>query len=176
MKNNNLLWIITILMAVALGVNYYFTFQSGKLAMVDSNKLLEQYQGMINARSEFAVKAKGWQSNIDTLVKEMNMAVQKYQADRPSMTSKEIELNEQLLDSKRKQLTDYQNAISQQSQQEDGVMTQRVLDEVNSFLTDYGKDQGYDVIFGATGAGNIIYTKDYIDITDEVIEKLNASY
>ncbi|MCP4458675.1 MAG: OmpH family outer membrane protein [Cytophagales bacterium] len=176
MNNSKSIWIIMVLIAVALGVNYYFTFQSGKLAMVDSNKLLQHYQGMINARNEFAVKAKGWQANIDTLAKELNTSMEEYQSDKPSLSSKEKELTEQLIQSKSKQLVDYQNAISQQSQQEDGIMTQRVLNEVNTFLTDYGKSQGYDVIFGATGGGNIIYTRDYIDITDEVIEKLNASY
>lgn len=176
MKQNTLLWIVIGVLTVALGINYYLTMNSGKLAMVDSNKLLEQYKGMQAARAEFASKAKGWQANIDTLGKEFNEVIKKYEAEKSSMSAKERELNEQLIQTKGQQLDDYRKAIAQQSQQEDATMTQRVLDEVNVFLTDYGKAQGYDIIFGATGNGNIIYTKETIDITEEVIEKLNGNY
>lgn len=176
MKNTKVLWGLVMFLFLAVAGNYYLTFSQLKMAMVDSNKLLDQYKGMLDARAEYAEKAKGWQANIDTLTKELNTSIQAYEKEKGGMTSKERQLNEELINTKGKQLDDYRKAIAQQSQQEDMAMTQRVLDEVNVFLTDYGKAKGYTIIFGATGNGNIIYAKDYIDITDEVIEKLNANY
>ena len=55
-------------------------------------------------------------------------------------------------------------------------MMEGVLNQVNSFVQDYGRKKGYDVIFGTTLSGNILYGKEVIDITNEVVEGLNQTY
>jgi len=55
-------------------------------------------------------------------------------------------------------------------------MTQSVLNQVNSFVEQYGKEKGYDIVFGTTNSGNLLYAKESMDITKEVLEALNANY
>lgn len=155
----------------------YLHFSSSqKMVYIDSNQLLNGYVGMQDARAEFQQKATRRQANIDTLMSEVQAAIMDYEKESQKMTTKEKELNKELIRTKQRQLQDYQAAMRDQSAQEDQQMTERVLTTVNSFLTEYGKNNNYKVIFGATSSGNIIYADEAINITDEVLVLLNAQY
>ena len=165
-----------VIVIVLQSISLYNTFFKSAVVYVDSNQLLENYEGMKVARQAFQQKASQWQANIDTLKVELDREISKYEAEKKSMSSKERELNEKLIGTKQQQFIDYQKGIQQKSQQEDYEMTQQVLTEVNAFIEDYGKKNGYDMILGANSSGNIVYAEDYLDITDELQEALNNSY
>ena len=80
------------------------------------------------------------------------------------------------LQAKQKQLNDYQQSISQQAQEEDQKLTQGVLNQVNSYIEEYGKENGYKIIFGANGSGTIFYGTEAINITNKVLLNLNKEY
>jgi outer membrane protein len=92
------------------------------------------------------------------------------------MSVKEKQLSEQLLGSKQQQLMEYQRALQEKAQQEDQQMTQQVLQQVNAYLERYGKEHNYKIIMAATNAGNIVYAQTGLDITEEVLQGLNAQY
>jgi outer membrane protein len=48
-----------------------------------------------------------------------------------------------------------------------------IWEKINQKVNDYGKEQGYDYIFGAKGDGSIMYASDKKDITKEVIAYIN---
>ena len=54
--------------------------------------------------------------------------------------------------------------------------TADIWKRINHYVSDYGKTEGYDFIFGATGDGGLMYANDVNDITDEVILYLNKKY
>lgn len=167
--------LFTVLIILNLVFAYFQFLAPAKVVYVDSNKLMESYEGMKAARQQFQQKATQWQANIDTLRSELERTIQKYEADKAGMTTKERSLNEELINTKQKQFIDYQKGIQQQSQQEDYQMTEQVLVEVNAFIEEYGKKNGYTMILG-TGNGNIVYAKDALDITEKLTEALNANY
>lgn len=167
--------LFTIVLVTQVFCMYFFFFQK-RTVYVDSNKLLENYQGMTDARKEFQKKAVQWQANIDTLKVELDRDIKKYESEKSKMSDKEKELSEKLLSNKKQQFIDYQKGIQQKSQQEDYQMTERLLTEVNAFIEEYGKRQGYTMILGANSSGNIVYAEDYLDITEELQEALNVNY
>ncbi|MCM1028760.1 MAG: OmpH family outer membrane protein [Pseudoflavonifractor sp.] len=63
--------------------------------------------------------------------------------------------------------------MQRNSQQELAVFEQAVTDSINNFIADYNKEKGYDMIlYRAAG----VYFNPALDITNEVIEGLNARY
>ena len=48
--------------------------------------------------------------------------------------------------------------------------------QINGYVDDYGKEKGYDFIFGATGNGSLMYAREAYDITDEIIDYINLRY
>ena len=168
--------LFTILIILQLFSLYNQNLKAAEIVYVDSNKLLENYQGMQAARQAFQQKASIWQANIDTLKAELDREIRSYETGKSSMSAKERSLNEELIKTKRQQFIDYQQGIQQKSQQEDYQMTEQVLIEVNTFIEQYGKQHGYKMVLGANNSGNIVYGEETLDITDELQEALNAQY
>jgi len=54
--------------------------------------------------------------------------------------------------------------------------SEQIWKQINQYLDDYGKENGYDIIFGATGQGNIMFAKQKDDISKEVSEYINTRY
>lgn len=175
MHKNAIALTLSVLAILGAATSLFLNLRSEEIVYVDSTVLLEKYQGMLDARAEFQKKASAWQANIDTLESEVKSAIMDYEKGVSKMTAKEKELSQELIRTKQQQFRDYQQAIQQQSQQEDLAMTQQVLDRVNVFIREYGKKKNYKIILG-TSQGNIVYAEDGLDITDEVVELLNADY
>lgn len=143
---------------------------------MDSQKLINGYQGMLDARKVYQQKAASWKANIDTLTAEVQRQIMDYEQGVSKMTVKERELSQELIKTKQKQLYEYQQAMNSQAQQEDSKMTSEVLTQVNTYLKTYGEQHGYTIILAATEYGNLAYADEKLDITEEVLEGLNNQY
>lgn len=53
---------------------------------------------------------------------------------------------------------------------------EKIIRQMNAYIKEYGKENKYDIIFGATTNGNIMYADTTMDITKDVILYLNAKY
>lgn len=147
-----------------------------RIAYVDSAKLLNGYQAMLDARKDYAAKSHKWQANIDTLSADVQRAIRTYERKTASMTPKERTLSTELLHTKQRELVSYQRAMQESAQQEDTKDTQQVITRVNTFLERYGKEHNYDYILVATPSGTIAYAKQGMDLTQEMVKELNQEY
>jgi outer membrane protein len=166
--------LISFLGVLALSVFIFLT--PTKLVYVDSAKLVNEYQGMQEARKAYQQKTTTWKANIDTLAKEVQSQIMSYEKESAKLSAKERKLSEELIRVKQKQLMDYQQAMNAQAKQEDEKMTGAVISQVNAYLKKYGKSKGYKIVMAATEYGNIAYADEGLDITDEVLEGLNKEY
>lgn len=133
------------------------------------------YERTAIERAKFEKKAITLQANVDSLIANWQNELKTYEKERATMSKKEITLKQELLSNKQNQMNNYQQAIQKQLQDEDQKMTQTVINDINDFVKSYGKEKGYRVILGATGNGSIMYAEDGADLTEEVLEQLNAS-
>jgi outer membrane protein len=113
---------------------------------------------------------------MDTLKVELKGIMDDYKANQSKWNAAKQQQVEKDIQAKQKQFNDYQQAISQQAQQEDQQLTQGVLNQVNAYIEAYGKKYHYKIIFGANGSGTIVYGTDAIDITDTILKGLNKEY
>ena len=78
---------------------------------------------------------------------------------------------------KREQELSYaQQALVRQLQEESGAEMDTLVKSVKKFIKDYGKEKGYDYIYGTGEAVSILYAKDKYDITKELVKLLNDKY
>ena len=167
--------IAIIALLIAVGSFFYFK-SSNQQVYVDVNKLLEGYKRTKVVRAEFEEKAKTLNANVDSLMTDWQNELKSYEKERSKMTKKELELKQQLLSNKQQQINNYQQAIQKQIQDEDKKATQTVINDINDYVQEYGKKNGYGIIFGASGSGNIMYASDASDLTEIVLEGLNAEF
>ena len=148
----------------------------GKIVYVESNKLLEGYQGMKDARKAFEGKARGWEKQNQDMLAGFKAAVEAYQKQAPTLTEQQRAATEQKLQAQQQQVGQQQQQLQAQAQQEEGKLTQKVLESVNKKVETYGKDHGYKLILIASPSGGIAYGEKNLDITTPVLAYLNAEY
>lgn len=166
------------IIAFVLGVLSIYLSQnkSSELVYVDVNKLLDGYSRTKIVRAEFEDKAKILKSNVDSLVVGWQNELKDYEKNRSSYTKKELELKQELLGNKQQQINNYQQAIQKQIQDEDKKATQTVINDINDYVKEYGKNKGYKIIFGASGSGNIMYADEKTDLTETILKGLNKEF
>jgi outer membrane protein len=149
---------LAIIAVIISAISLFKTTSKTEQVYVDVNKLLEGYSRTSIVRADYEKKATLMRSNVDSLMSTWQEELKTYEKERKSMTKKELALKEELLSTKQQQISNYQQAIRKQLQEE------------------YGKDKGYQIILGATGAGTIMYADEGTDLTPEILEKLNTSF
>lgn len=65
--------------------------------------------------------------------------------------------------------------------EEDNSMLQQqyndqILVQINQYMKDFGKQNGYTFIFGADGTGGLMYADEAKDVTEEAITFINEKY
>ncbi|MGJ8733390.1 MAG: OmpH family outer membrane protein [Cellulophaga sp.] len=166
--------IIAILMSTVMF--FYFKSKTSELVFVDVNKLIEGYKRTKVEREKFDEKAQLLKANVDSLMVDWQKELKNYEKTHSSMTKKELVLKQEVLRNKQEQIGNYKQVIQKQIQEEDQKVTQTVINDINDYVKEFGEKKGYDVIFGASGNGNIMYAKDASDLTKIILIELNKSY
>ncbi len=147
-----------------------------KTAYVDTSKLLEEY---VEAKD---IDAK-YKNRAGEMGKELEAETTRFRKDAEEFEGKARQLgqiwaqqNSASLQKRQSELQYAQQAMMQQLQQESGAEMDTLVKSVKQFIKDYGKEKGYDYVYGTGEAVSILYAKDKYDITDEVVKKLNEKY
>ncbi|AXG69190.1 periplasmic chaperone [Kordia sp. SMS9] len=154
----------------------FYLKPSNELVYVDVNKLLDGYKRTEIVRNDLQQKTKLLTSNVDSLISGWQKELKTYEKERSSMSTKEKELQQELLSNKQQQINNYQQAVQKQVAEEDQKATQTVINDINDYVKEYGKKGGYQIIFGAGGNGNIMYASEGTDLTAQVLEGLNKEF
>ena len=174
--NGKITFIISIIALASTLGSFLYLNSSDELVYVDVNKLMDGYKRTAVAKKEFEAKAGILKANADSLLVDWQNELKIYEKERSSMSTKELELKQELLSSKQQQINNYQQAVQKQIQKEDQKVSQTVINDINDFVKEYGKKHGHEIIFGANGGGNVMYARDSANLTDEILEELNNSY
>jgi outer membrane protein len=172
----NLSMCLSVLAIVFCSVMMFKSNPHPRIAYIRSNQLIYGYVGMKAAHDDFENKSKAWKSNQDTLESGLKRAVRNYLDAEKSLSKAQKAKCQEGLAKQQQDLYDYSKAINTKAKEEDDKVTQGVLNQVNSFVEEYGKAHGYEVILGTTLSGNVLYGDKAIDITDEILAALNRNY
>jgi outer membrane protein len=68
----------------------------------------------------------------------------------------------------------------QMNQEDDAALSKQydseILTQLNQYVKDYGKENGYTYVFGTDGNGSMMYAKESADVSNEVIIYINNKY
>jgi outer membrane protein len=168
--------ILTLISFAGFGLGIYNFYQTPKIVYVRSFELVDKYLGTKEARDKFKIQKSEWQSNIDSLTYNYRNSVTKFDSEYKSMNTTERQKAQAYLGALEQQLVDYTKAVEAKGREEDNDRMQAILNQINTYVEEYGQKNGYDVILGTTTSGNVLYAQKYLDITDEVLKGLNQHY
>lgn len=147
-----------------------------KTAYVDTSKLLEEYTEAKDIDAKYKAKS-------EEMGKELEAEVARFKFEASNF-QKNAQLNGQAwaqqkgaeLQKREQQLSYAQQALVRQLQEESGAEMDTLVKNVKKFIKDYGKEKGYDYIYGTGEAVSILYAQDKYDITKELVKLLNDKY
>lgn len=111
------------------------------------------------------------QKVLDSLEFELKMLVNKIEAD-----NKKDEAEIQNFNEKKAEYLHRKQQLEQDNDALGKEYDQQILTQLNQSLKDYGKENGYQYIFGNDGNGSLLYAEENKNITTEVIPYINAKY
>lgn len=175
MKKNTIIIVLAVFVGVNLTLNL-LNMKDKKIGYVNSHQLIYEFDGMKEMQLKFQAISKEWEANLDTLKIEYQKSLNNYQASYDQLTNEEKAIQENLLRVQQNNIVQYSKNIENQSKEEEKKMLDAVLNQVNSLVEAYGNKKNYDLIFGTTDSGNLLYGDVAVNITDEVINEINANY
>jgi outer membrane protein len=158
------------------GLSYYFYSTQPRLAYVRSDDLIEKYSGTIDVRSAFEKKKGVMIANVDSLKSSFEQNRANYLQNMANLPMTLRKSREEALLRQQDQITQYSNAVQAQIEQEDVRGMEGVLNQINSFIEKYSIENGYDIMLGTTLSGSLLYGNKGMDVTDDILLKINAEY
>jgi outer membrane protein len=169
--------IVCLAMAVAIvSCNKTTDAKEFKTAYVDTNKLLDESIEKKDIEEKYKAKA-------DVMDSRLKVAAEKFQSEAASFKQNAMANGQAWAQQKgaelqqREQELQYaQQGMLQQLQAESGKEMDSLVTKYKKIFKEYGKDKGYDYVFGTGEAATVLYAKDSYDITKELIKLVNDKY
>ncbi|WP_281991504.1 OmpH family outer membrane protein [Aquimarina aggregata] len=149
--------------------------QIEKTGFVNNTKVVSDFTEMKVAQEKWTKRNTEVRAELEEKAKQFQIEVQGYQNIMKSMSKTNREKKEQELMAKQQGLQREQQSRMQEIQQGSQKEIDSIISKVKDFIKEYGKKNGYTYIYGDTEVSNILYGKEELDITEDVIKELNGS-
>jgi len=151
--------------------------KQAKLGVVNTEKLITEYQETIDTEAAIKEKDEKSKKDLEILIQSFQAKVADYQKKAPKMSSKKRGETEQMLGAEQQMIQQKQQQAQYAVQNEGQQEIKKIAEKVNKFIRDYGKTNGYQIIFGTVNLnGAVMYNEDQIDLTDTILTALNDAY
>ena len=165
------------LLYVAFVVFAFTSCQQQKIGFVDNGKVINDYQEKKEIEEKYKVKDEAFKKRTDSIGQAFQIEAQAFQAKASKMSPKKAQ---EAYDG----LMQKQQMLQQQIQIEQQQITQAFQTEIDStivkvkdFVKDYGKTNGFTYILGTSdGASSVLYGTEENDLSQTIIDALNAEY
>ena len=150
--------------------------QEQKTGYVDTEKLLEDYKELKDARDRFN------KSN-DNILSDLELKIQSYQIKEdlfrkngPSMPRAKQEERYNELQAEAQQIQQERQSRLGKLQVEGQREIDSIIKKVKDRVKTYGEQNDYTYIYGSNDAGSVLYGKEENDLTQTILDELNATH
>lgn len=149
-----------------------------KIAFVEIDSLLTKYNFWNDFTEELVRKEENARADVNERAKKLEAEVQEFnrKAQNNAFTQKRYEEEAMRLAKQEQKLQELQQKLANELAMEQQKNNLALRDSINSFLKEFNKTKGYDLIISNTGFDNLLYGNPIYNITNEVAEGLNQRY
>jgi outer membrane protein len=147
-----------------------------KTAYIDTSKLMEESTEAKDIEAKYKDKSK-------VMGNQLEVEVARFKAEAASFKDNAMKFGQAWaqqkgaeLQQREQQLNYAQQGMLRQLQEESGVEMDSLVKSYKKIIKDYGKEKGYDYIYGTGDAQSVLYAKDSYDLTKDVLKIINDKY
>ena len=189
----NLTTVLIAVLIVAVGGLYYIQFSSTEdvqnqetestgiqgeltIAYVNSDTLLNNYNFFAELTSQLDGKRVSFEKELENRATGLQKQFEDYQRTAQNMTMAQARAVEEDLTTKRNNLQQYQQSLTQELMGEEARITRELYDKVAEYLKRYSEKHNIHVVLTYTPGSGVLYADKALDITQDVIDGLNDEY
>lgn len=151
---------------------------SGAIAFIDNDKFEEKYQYFVDLKSSLT---KENNKNNDLLMKREKVLqdnIMTYQQIAPSLSPEVREKRETDLIKEKEDFLAYRESLENEFLNKQQNLQKDFLKKLDTYLKSLSKEKNYSYIFTYSKGlpATIVYAKDSLEITDQVVRSLNEQY
>ena len=197
MKRVNL--IINIVLVIAVGALFvlYFTGKKksspvpteeklvgnnntgkGGMAYINIDTLMNNMDMFFDVRNKLLDKQKSSEAELNSRSKDFEKEATDFQekVQKGLITRSRAQEIEQELYLEQQNLINLKDKLSMELAEEEQVMNRQLIYYITDYLKEFNKEKNYQFIISNSLAGPLLYASDKQDITNDVVEGINAKY
>ena len=147
-----------------------------KTAYIDTSKLMEESTEAKDIEAKYKDKSKLMGNQLEAEIAKFKAEAASFKQNAQTYGQAWAQQKGSELSQKEQQLNYAQQAMLEQLQKESGAEMDTLVKSYRKVIKDYGKEKGYDYIYGTGEAASILYAKDAYDISKELIKLINDKY
>ena len=167
MKKLSVLFVITVLM---------LSCTQTKIGYVDVQEVMKEYDAAQSIEAELKLEQENIRKSLDSVMGPFQAKVQEFYKNQASMSTSKRQAAEQQLQQENQQLQQQQQQVQQYLQQKGVAEIEALTKKIDSTVGAYAAANSYQMIMATQSTGQVIYGDDNSNITDAVIDMLNAEY
>lgn len=150
-----------------------------KIAYVEIDSLLTKYRFWNDLNEVMIQKEENIRTTLNEKAKKLEAEMKEFQRKYENngfVSAERAQQENQRIIKQQQDLQALQQKLTAELQAENQKNSLQLRDSINSFLKMYNKDKGYDLIISNTGFDNLLYGNPSYNITQEIVDGLNARY
>lgn len=150
-----------------------------KIAYVEVDTLLAKYNFCVDLNEAMVKKSENVRLTLNQKANDLNKQKREFETkvQNNAYLSQERAQQEYNRIAKLEQdLQNLSNKLQSELVSENEKNSLQLRDSINAFLKEYNKTKGYSLIISNTGFDNLLYADSCYNITQEILEGLNARY
>lgn len=190
----NISGILNVVLLVAVAGLYYLHFtnsgakeqetvvkegvmiENPTIVYINSDSLLTNYQYIKDQQETLREKSEKLNNEYKNRVQGLRTEFNNYQQNGNNMTIGQAKAIEEDLMKKEQNLKLYEQSLAQQLMNEENKINQELYDKVSTYLKKYSEDNELHMVVKYNPGSDVLYATASMDITDVVLEGLNAEY
>jgi len=144
-----------------------------KIAYINSGQILTEAPGAQQAQNQFQQEMQVWQAEMERRQASVDSLIRQYDQQQLTMSPTVKQQREQEIVQAQQSMQQRAQELDQQMTQRQNELVQPVMDVINEVIETMRAEGAYSLIFDVA-AGSIIAADPSLDLTDEVIRRLQA--
>jgi len=147
-----------------------------KFAYVNTDSLSFKYDMIKDLEEQIVQERLQMENQLQAMVRDLENDYTAAQRESAGLSQEALGILQQKLSQKEQGIMQQRDGMEAQLMRSEQQKTNEYLEQIQQFLDEYAKANGYDMIYGFNGLNNILYIDKSYDITNQIVDTLNARY
>jgi outer membrane protein len=147
-----------------------------KIGYVDVEELMKEYDATKDVEASLKAEQEEMGKSLDSLSAAFQTKVKAYYQKANRMSAKARQTKEEELQQEQQAIQGRQQQIQQALNQKSQIEIKKITNSVDSLVNAYALTNKFNLILGTQGNGTVMYGDDQINLTETILDILNAEY